>query len=290
MSSGIPPLACADFTFPLLPHEHSLQLIAMLGFDAVDIGLFEERSHLWPSREFANLRGNADRLRKCLDAQGLACADVFLQMALDFADYAINHPEPGRRKKARDWFSRTLEYAAAVGSGHVTILPGVDFSETESREDSWNRTVEELAWRVQEGKRQGIAVSVEAHVGSIASTPEDALLLVQDVEGLTLTLDYTHFAKIGLSDARVEPLLEHASHFHVRGARRDRLQASFADNVIDYARVVERMKATGYSGAVGIEYTWIDWEHCNEVDNVSETILFRDFIRECFANPNPEAP
>ena len=31
-------------------------------------------------------------------------------------------------------------------------------------------------------------------------------------------------------------------------------------------------------GYVGIEYVWIDWEHCNEVDNLSETILWRDFF------------
>ena len=37
-------LACADFTFPLLPHDQALALIAMLEFDGVDIGLFEERS------------------------------------------------------------------------------------------------------------------------------------------------------------------------------------------------------------------------------------------------------
>src|SRR5580692_190961 len=43
-------LACADFAFPLLPHDNSLDLIAMLGFEGVDMGLFEGRSHLWPSR------------------------------------------------------------------------------------------------------------------------------------------------------------------------------------------------------------------------------------------------
>ena len=36
--------------------------------------------------------------------------------------------------------------------------------------------------------------------------------------GLTLTLDYTHFTRLGLPDADVEPLLKVASHFHVRGA------------------------------------------------------------------------
>ena len=39
------------------------------------------------------------------------------------------------------------------------------------------------------------------------------------------------------------------------------------------------MGQTGYRGWLGIEYVWIDWEHCNECDNLSETILFRDFFR-----------
>src|SRR3977135_4120551 len=45
-------LACADFAFPLLPHDRALDLIAMLEFDGVDIGLFEKRSHLWPHKAF----------------------------------------------------------------------------------------------------------------------------------------------------------------------------------------------------------------------------------------------
>ena len=39
------------------------------------------------------------------------------------------------------------------------------------------------------------------------------------------------------------------------------------------------MQSTGYQGWVGIEYVWIDWEHCNECDNLSETIRFRDQFR-----------
>ena len=44
-------------------------------------------------------------------------------------------------------------------------------------------------------------------------------------------------------------MVEQASHFHARGSR------------------------------FGIEYVWIDWEQCNECDNLSKTILFRDFFR-----------
>ncbi len=116
-------------------------------------------------------------------------------------------------------------------------------------------------------------------MGSIAPRPRQALRLVESVPGLTLTLDYTHFTRCGLADRQIEPLVPHASHFHVRGARKGRLQAPLKDNTIDYDRVLQVLRGCGYRGYLGIEYVWIDWEHCNEVDNLSETILWRDFFR-----------
>lgn len=272
-------LACADFTFPLLPHDEALQLIAMLEFDGVDIGLFEKRSHLWPSREFENVTRSARALSGKVTDRGLKIADVFLQTDEDFVPFAINHPQAARRRKARDWFTRTLEYASEAGSPHVTCLPGVYFDD-ESRKDSWQRALDELAWRVEQAQVYGQVFAVEAHVGSIVPTPKAAQKLVESVPGLTLTLDYTHFARKGTPDSAVEPLVQYASHFHVRGARKGRLQCSFKDNTINYRRVLQVMKQTGYRGYIGVEYVWMDWEHCNEVDNVSETILFRDFLRD----------
>src|SRR5689334_13581526 len=131
-------LACADFTFPLLPHDRVLDLIALLDFEGVDVGLFEGRSHLWPSRVFGNLRALARGLAQDLSCRGLAPADVFLQTATDFVSLAPNHPDAGRRRQARDLFARTLEFAAECGSRHVSALPGVPF-EGESEGDSWKR-------------------------------------------------------------------------------------------------------------------------------------------------------
>ena len=58
----------------------------------------------------------------------------------------------------------------------------------------------------------------------------------------------------------------------------------FKDNVIDYGRVLDVLHARSYAGWLGVEYVWIDWERCNECDNLSETILFRDFLRNAIAN------
>jgi sugar phosphate isomerase/epimerase len=272
-------LACADFAFPLLPHDNSLDLIAMLGFEGVDIGLFEGRSHLWPSRVFADLKSSAKDLKRKLRDRGLELADVFLQTAPEFVSIAPNHPDLLIRRQARDWFARTVEFALECGGRHISALPGVTFAD-EPEADSYERCRDELAWRCQAASSQGVTFSVEAHVGSIVPTPESAARLVQSVPGLTLSLDYTHFTRAGFPDHDVEPLIAHASHFHARGARLGRLQASLKENVIDYGRILDVMRSVGYAGFVGVEYVWIDWEHCNEVDNLSETILMRDYLRE----------
>ena len=269
-------LACADFAFPLLSHDHALDLIARLGVTGVDVGLFEGRSHLQPSREFGRPGAGRELAEKTAD-RGLCVADVFLQADPDFIVLAANHPDASRRAKARDWFLKSLDYAQACGSRHVSALPGVRF-ESESLSESLGRCRDELAWRVERAKAAQRVFGIEAHIGSIAPTPDEALQLVTSVPGLTLTLDYTHFTSRGYPDSDVEPLIAYASHFHARGARRDRLQCSFKDNVIDYHRVLQRLSAANYGGFIGIEYVWIDWEHCNEVDNLSETILFREFF------------
>ncbi len=271
-------LACADFTFPLLSHEKALDVIALLDFEGVDIGLFEGRSHLWPSGVFRDLKGSARELSARLNGRGLELADVFLQTAQDFESLAPNHPDPDRRRQARDLFARTVEFTSECGGRHVSALPGVDFAGV-PREESFQRCCDELGWRTETARAHGLTFSVEAHVGSIVPTPEDVTRLLRAVPGLTLTLDYTHFTRSGLPDAAIEPLIAHASHFHARCARPGRLQSSLKENTINYVRVLDVMRRVGYPGYVGLEYVWIDWEHCNEVDNLSETILMRDLIR-----------
>ena len=270
-------LACADFTFPLLSHDQSMQLISMLGFEGVDIGLFEGRSHLWPSREFVNAEQSATRLRQRTNQHGLRIADAFLQTDPDFRDLAVNHPQPARRQKARDWFLRTLDYATACDCGHVTILPGVHFEEDYER--SLARAADELSWRVDQAQARRLTLGIEPHVGSLVADPAPALRLVNSVPGLTLTLDYTHFTRAGLPDSVVEPVVAIRQPFsRSRGAARP--VASLVQGERDrLSPIMAAMQQTGYRGWIGIEYVWTDWEHCNECDNLSETILFRDFLR-----------
>jgi len=270
-------LSCADFSFPLLLHEAAMNLISVLGLRGIDIGLFAGRSHLRPETELRQPKKNGERLRRRLAKYGLAAADIFLQVHENFRDFAINHPEPSRRNFAREQFVRALDYAAAAGSKHLTILPGVSFK-NESRAASLARAADELSWRVEKAATTKLAAGIEPHLGSIVDTPERALALAANVPNLGFTLDYAHFTRVGIPDARIQPLIARASHFHARCARKGRLQSSFKENAIDFRRALRALDQHRFSGWIALEYVWIDWEHCNEVDVISETVLLRDHL------------
>lgn len=272
------PLACADFSFPLLSHNAALDLISGMEIAAVDISLMLGNSHLDVAEVISNPSRAAANLVQVLSGKGLVIADVNFTPGRSFQERALNDPDASSSRESADWFRRAVEFAARSNAAHMTILPGVNWPQ-ETKEASFARCMEQLAWRLEYAAASGVTVSIEAHLGSVAPTPKDAALLLSALPNLTLTLDYTHFVYQGFTDAECEALLPRASHFHARGGAEKRLQTSLKKSTIDYARVLRRMKELEYRGYFAIEYVWIDWEGCNETDNVSETILMRDLAR-----------
>lgn len=269
------PLACADFSFPLLPHDLALDLIAGLGIEGVDVSLMLGNSHLPVDQVIAKPASWARKLATKLDGRGLALADINFTPGRDFITRAVNDPDLAVRREAREWFYRALEFTVRAGGKHMTLLPGI-FWEDDGAGESLRRSAEQLAQRVEEAAKVGVVVSIEPHVGSVVPTPAEALRLLEMTPGLTLTLDYTHFVRQGFSDIEGDCLLPHARHLHARGGCNGRLQAPMKKNTIDYERVLASLKRLGYPGYFAIEYVWIDWENCNDVDNVSETVLMCD--------------
>lgn len=268
------PLSCADFTFPLLKHEDSCRLISMLGVQGVDIGFFNGRSHLRPEDVQGREGGEGARLKARLGDLGLVASDVFLQTGATHDQRAANHPEKSERDAGFEMFRRAVDFALACGSQHLSGLPGISF-EGVADGDSLRLAAEESSRRATLAAEAGLAYSVEPHVGSIAPTPQKALEFVRLAGNVTLTLDYGHFIYAGFSNEEIHPLLEHAGHFHARGAAAGRLQAPVSENVIDFATVKARLASRGYDGWICLEYVWIDWEGCNRCDNVSETLLLK---------------
>jgi len=279
MARGLP-LACGDHSFPLLEHEHAVALVAMLGFDGFDLALMGNRSHVRPEVVREDVAGWAEVLRGRLAPTGLPVTDVFLIPWTDFETLAPNHPDAGERARARALFDDVADLAARLEAPGVTLVPGVVFA-GQSPDEALDRAADELQWRAERAARLGLRCSIEAHIGSVCDTPERVQALLERAPDLELTLDYTHFVAQGIEEERIHPLAARARHVHARGARPGRGQAPLRESTIDFERMIEVLQEADFDGHVAIEYVWIDWEHMNECDNVSETVMLRDRLVAC---------
>lgn len=276
-------LSCADFTFPLLERNQSLALIRLLGFSFVDIGLFARSSTFSPFELLSSPAGYATAARADLDKEGLRAADIFLQIGMDPPESAANDPDASVRTRNREAFHAAIDFAVTLDCRHLTGLPGVFHDGLSIRAD-WELAVQEALWRKAMCAGAGMQYAVEPHLGSICDSVDSTIRFLGDVPGLTLTLDYGHFVFNGTPSERVHRLARHASHVHARAGARNRLQARFCENQIDFEGGIAALKQAAFNGTIALEYVWIDWNECNRCDNISETILLRKHLSGLILN------
>jgi len=269
------PYSCADFTFPLLSHEKVLDLLQLLEFSAVDLGIFEDRSHHYPSEIAQDPSAAADRLKDSLDRRGLTPADVFVQTGAEPPVAAANDPDSAVRTRNVATFDAMINFTAHLGAKHLTGLPGVAHEGSDPQAD-WDLAVAEARRRAEVCRERGITYAVEPHIGSILPDPPTTLRFLEAVPGLTLTLDYGHFIYEGVDNASVHPLIPHASHFHARGGAKGLLQTPVEENEIDFPAILRQLRDCGYSGYLCLEYVYVNWAGCNRTDNLSETLRLRE--------------
>lgn len=267
-------LSCAEYAFPLLPPAHRFALLRLLGFEYVDIGLFERSYGFMPSQLLADPMTFLNRLQQDLRSAGLSVSDMFLQTGVDPAVSSANDESSLVRDRNRKTFLLTLELCSAVGCTHVTGLPGV-WHEGMEPAKAFALAADEARWRYDEARKAGMSYAIEPHLDSICYDIESTIFFLDAAPGLTLTLDYGHFVSAGISSHAIHRLLPFASHIHVRGGALHRLQTPMSENEIDFDGMVHRLIEQKYEGFLVVEYVWAEWKQCNRTDNVSETILMQ---------------
>jgi sugar phosphate isomerase/epimerase len=275
-------LTCTSFSFPTLSFEKSLQLIALLEIPRFDVGAHLGGGHIDPVTVEADPGAVAERIRRAAGEAGLEASDFFPTLGHGFRDRPVNAIEARVRTENATRFRAIVECAAGIGAKGITLLPGVVWPEL-GQARSFEQSVAALRELLPVARDRGLRLSVEAHLESVAEAPADAARLCEEVPGLQLTLDYSHFLALGYSTGDVHPLLRYAGHFHARQAAPGRLQASIKDGTLNFPDLVGRLKAGGYAGDVCIEYTWQDWRDCWRQDVVSESVILRDLIRPVLA-------
>jgi sugar phosphate isomerase/epimerase len=268
-------ISCSEYSFPSVPGQHErIGLVRLLGFELVDLALFLADGGVL----VADPGGIATTLRRSLAEHGLRSEDLFLAVGETVEEIAPNQRDPSVREQRRREFSATAAVAAELGIRGITVLPGVTWAEDPTA--SWDVCVEELAWRVETAGALGVETRIEAHAGSIAAVPELAMRLCNDVPGLRLTLDLSHFELQSVTLDRMLTLVPLAGHLHVRAAKPGAIQIRWRDNETDFAALVTALRGVGYTGAYCVEYVPMPKWRCDEMDVVTEALATRSALLE----------
>lgn len=166
--------------------------------------------------------------------------------------------DDSRREEAERAFADALALAAAVGAPNVNVfvgraLPGVPESRQRAAIVAALRSFAPLA------ADAGVRILLEPvnaieHPGFLAPTPDAAVALIEEVgdDRLGLLLDVHHVARAG--DDPLDAIARHGERIgHVQVSDHPGRGAPGTGR-LDFAAIFEALAASGYDGAVGLEY------------------------------------
>jgi len=245
-------VAGATFSFGDLTIEEAAPVVAELGFDLVDVGAGWSNYHqILPQEAVDDADGQSDRLRRVLEAHGIAVSELFI---MHFG-HPINHPDPRTRSWTRSMYDGITTFAQKAGFESVMMIPGhIHEKEGQSPQEAFDLSVEELRFMVDIAAHRQLQCNIEPCIGSIAEQPADAIRLMEAVPGLGLTVDYAHQIQLGLGHEQIEILHPHARHFHAKQSSRESFQARAREGSIDFPRLIKKLDADAYDGVICVEF------------------------------------
>jgi sugar phosphate isomerase/epimerase len=271
-------LTVSSYSFEAIPLDGTLAVAHAMGFKGVDIAGFHKRGRasLEPDEVGANPEKFADDLKRMLDKYELEAVEYFPQFATTFEERALTLDRSAIEQNFKS-MEGIARFCQLVGFRGITVLPGVDQADR-ALDQNLEVSAKNLSRYAEICGNHGIALGFEAHMGSVADTPERALQILERAPNVNVTLDCSHFVLQYISMERIYKLIPRTGQVHIRPARPGTLQTRYSENAIDFVELINRLKAVDYQGSFSVEFVYADWFGINNVDTLTETMLVKEAL------------
>ena len=89
--------------------------------------------------------------------------------------------------------------------------------------------------------REGIRVGLLTEVGRMTENPDTAIVMCDNVKGLGLTLDPSHYIYGPRGGVELEHVMKHVYHVRLRDTTQDQLQVRVGQGEVEYGRLVNQL-------------------------------------------------
>ncbi len=223
-------VAVSTDCFPDLPMPDVIDAFIDLEFTTVEIALREDGTPLSPSRieedfdKAVHLARRSHRLEVC--------------------SYDVHIEATG------DEHFRQFESICRLGKATKVVTLTVPSGELGM---PFNEEVERLQKLVDVAAGEGVRVAMKSQIGRLSEDPDTVKVLCDNVKGLGLTLDPSHYMCGPHSGKSLDKIMPYVFHVHLRDSKKDQLQVRVGQGEIEYGRIVTQLSKVGYAQALSIQ-------------------------------------
>src|SRR5262249_49950599 len=122
----------------------------------------------------------------------------------------------------------------------------------------FNAEVERLRELVRIAAVDGVLVSVKNEVGRMTQDADSISVLCDNVKGLGLTLDPSHFVAAASKTPNYEQIMKYVYHVHLRDSTKEKLQVRVGQGDVEYGRLITQLNKVHYNRALCVHIANLD--------------------------------
>ncbi|MBN2579561.1 MAG: sugar phosphate isomerase/epimerase [Pirellulales bacterium] len=223
-------VAATSRCFPDMSFDAALMQLADLEYSYIELMIHETWGHLKPSEVLADPE---HALALCRQTHRL----TVVAFSVD-----VEAPEPLYYQQ----FAACCKLAKAAKVVTMTIRAselGTPF----------NAEIERLREMVALGAAEGVRLGLLTEAGRMAQDPDTAAVLCDNVKGLGIALDPSHFVYGPMAGASYDPLIKYTYHVRLRDTSKNQFQVRIGQGEVEYGRLVTQLNKVHYDRALSVD-------------------------------------
>jgi len=222
-------VAASTECFPDLSLSQAIDTLVDLEYTSLEIDIHEGGNHLRPSSVAANLDA---AITACRNTQRASVVSYSLQIQAEGEEHYRQFAACCRLAKATKIVTLTVP-SAELGT-------------------PFNQEVEHLQRLVSLAEVEGMRVAIKSQIGRLSEDPDTVVVLCDNVKGLGVTLDPSHYLCHPYGPKNYDRLLKYTYHVHLRDSTKTKLQVRIGQGEIEYGRLVNVLSKVSYDRALSV--------------------------------------
>jgi sugar phosphate isomerase/epimerase len=236
-------VAASSECFGNLSLDGVLQRLVDLEYNHVELALHERGGQIKPSAVLADLE---EAVAACRETYRLTISGYSVQIEAEGELYYEQFAACCRLAKATKVVTLSVP-AAELGT-------------------PFNAEIERLQRLVTIASGDGVLVGVKTETGRITQDPDTAVVLCDNVKGLGITLDPSHYIYGPHAGGNYDQVMKHVLNVHLRDTTRDKLQVRVGQGEVEYGRLITQLAKHHYNRALTVHISEMpDVDHAAEL-------------------------